>query len=241
MQGRGMLVLLIAIVDDTKQDIEALHGKVKAYLDGINERYVIHVFQDSVEFIRSQEEYNIVFLDIHMDKLNGLEVAHLMRKISTDVILIFVTQMAQMAIKGYEVEAMDFIIKPADKASIDRVMQKAISRIANQSGVSLILKTSKEVISLSSNKIQYIEVYDHNLIYHTTQGELRVRGTLGEVRKKLDEKHFVMCNRSYLVNLRYISSIHDNYLKVGDEVIPVSKSHRKEIEKRFVVYLGENV
>ena len=234
-------MLLIAIVDDTKQDIEALHGKVKAYLDGINERYVIHVFQDSVEFIRSQEEYNIVFLDIHMDKLNGLEVAHLMRKISTDVILIFVTQMAQMAIKGYEVEAMDFIIKPADKASIDRVMQKAISRIANQSGVSLILKTSKEVISLSSNKIQYIEVYDHNLIYHTTQGELRVRGTLGEVRKKLDEKHFVMCNRSYLVNLRYISSIHDNYLKVGDEVIPVSKSHRKEIEKRFVVYLGENV
>ncbi|MEG2951514.1 MAG: LytTR family DNA-binding domain-containing protein, partial [Clostridia bacterium] len=118
---------------------------------------------------------------------------------------------------------------------------KAFKRIQNQSGVAIVLKTARDVISISSNKIYFVEVYDHDLIYHTEQGEFRARGQLSEVRKKLNDEQFILCNRSYLVNLRYINSVHDNHLVVNGESVQISKSHRKEIEKRFVSYLGENL
>lgn len=234
-------MLLIAILDDSPHDAEALQGQVEHFLTESKEAYLIHTYHDSVEFIRSQEEYDIAFLDIHMDKINGLEAAHFIRKISQKTVLIFVTFMAQMAIRGYEVDAMDFIIKPTDQVTIDRVMGKALKRIQTQSGVTVVIKTTKGVISISSSRIYFVEVYDHDLIYHTEQGEHRVRGQLREVRSKLDEKQFILCNRSYLVNLRHISSVHDDHLVVHGEKVPISKSHRKEIERRFVSYLGENL
>lgn len=234
-------MLMIAIVDDSPQDADSLRKQVEHYLNETKEAFCIHVYHDSVEFIRSLEEYNIAFLDIHMDKIDGLEAAHFIRRISQNTVLIFVTYMAQMAIRGYEVDAMDFIIKPTDQFSIDRVMGKAFKRIQNQSGVAIVLKTARDVISISSNKIYFVEVYDHDLIYHTEQGEFRARGQLSEVRKKLNDEQFILCNRSYLVNLRYINSVHDNHLVVNGESVQISKSHRKEIEKRFVSYLGENL
>ena len=234
-------MLLIAIVDDSAQDADLLKRQIELFLTESKEPYLIHVYHDGVEFIRSPEEYSIAFLDIHMEKIDGLEAAHFIRKISKDTILIFVTGMAQMAIRGYEVDALDFIIKPTDQRSIDRVMNKAIKRIQNQLGVTVVLKTSRDIISISSNKIYFIEVYDHDLIYHTEQGEYRVRGQLYEARKQLDEKQFILCHRSYLVNLRHISSVHDEYLIVNGKKVLISKSHRKEIERRFVSYLGENL
>lgn len=234
-------MLLIAIVDDTPQDALQLRALVENYLALKNEAARIRVYHDGVEMIRAQEDYDIVFLDIHMDKLNGLEVAHFLRKINKNSILIFVTYMAQMAIRGYEVDAIDFILKPSDQASINRVMDKALERIESRSGTLIALKVAKELISISSNKIYFVEVYDHDLIYHTEDGDYRVRGQLSEVRKKLDEKQFILSSRSYLVNLRHVISVHDDYLLCGGGKVPLSQARRKEIESRFISYLGENL
>lgn len=235
------VMLLIAIVDDDPKDAEALQSQVGHFFKETGESYILQTYSDGVELIRSREEYDIVFLDIRMEKLDGIEAARFMRKISKDTVLIFVTYMAQFAIRGYEVDAMDFIIKPTDQFSIDHVLTKAMRRIQSRSGVSLMLRTPKGILSLSSNSICFVEVYNHDLIYHTEQGEYKVRGQLSEVRKKLDEQHFILCNRSYLVNLRHISSVHDDYLVVHGEKVQISKSHRKEIEQRFINYLGESI
>lgn len=237
----GTDLLLIAIVDDTAQDSERLKAQVELSLNKAKESYRIHVFDESVDFIRSQESYDIAFLDIHMDKINGLEAAHFVRKISKEIVLIFVTQMAQMAIRGYEVDAMDFIIKPSEQASIDRVLGKALKRIESQAGSFLVLKTARDTISISTNKIYYVEVYDHDLIYHTEEGEHRLRGQLNQVRKQVDERQFVLASRSHLVNLRHISSVHHDHLVVAGKMVPLSKVRRREIEQRFVNFLGENL
>lgn len=234
-------MLFIAIVDDSPQDIEHLKTQVEGFLTKARESYRIHTFGESVDFIRSQEKYDIAFLDINMDRINGLEAAHFVRKISKEMVLIFVTQMAQMAIRGYEVDAMDFIIKPSEQATIDRVMNRALKRIHSQAGYTMVLKTAKDTHSVSTNKIYYIEVYDHDLIYHTEDGEYRLRGQLNQVRKSLDDKQFVLSSRSHLVNLRHISSVHNDHLIVAGNVVPLSKVRRKEIEQRFVNFLGENL
>lgn len=232
---------LIAIVDDDEKDLQALASYVKSYFTEKGETHIIYRYHSGVEFIRSRENYDIVFLDIRMGDMDGLDAAHFLRIVNKDAQLIFVTQMAQFAIRGYEVDAMDYIIKPVDRLSIDRVLDKALRRISVSTGISFALKTPDGLVSISSNIIYYVEVYDHELIYHTEQGDYKVRGRLSEVQKKLDSRYFILCSRSYLVNLCHVKSVHSDYLVVNNEQIQISKSHRREIEQRFINYLGESI
>ncbi len=235
-------MLLIAVVDDDPKDAASLKACVEDYCKTNNHTAMIHVFQDGLDLIRSPENHDIVFLDIQMGKLDGLETARFIRKIDKESILIFVTNMAQFAIKGYEVDALDFILKPASTASIAYVLDKAMKRLdGGGSKTQFSLKTSEGTISLSASDIAYVEVFDHNLVYHTTKGEYTVRGKLGDVSEKLSPDRFVMCNRSFIVNLRHVSNVTSDYLLIGDTRISVSKSHRKELMKRFSSFLGDSL
>lgn len=234
-------MLLIAIVDDDESEMQELKNCVEAYFAVREETCIIHLYQDGVEFIRSREQYNIVFFDIRMKEMDGLDAAHFLRIINKEVQIIFVTHMAQMAIRGYEVDATDFVIKPVDQFSINRVLDKASKRIDTYADTSFALKTPEGIVSITSKKIQYVEIFDHDLIYHTELGDFKVRGKLGEVKKKLDESQFIQCNRSYLVNMRHIKSIYNDYVMVHDVRIQISKSRQKEIEQRFTRYLGESI
>ena len=239
--GKEILcVLLIAIADDDPKDVALLEGYVKDYFRKANTAALIHTFSNGLDFIRSAETHDIVFLDIQMGKLDGLETARFLRKIGKESILIFVTAMAQFAIKGYEVDALDFIVKPASMASITYVLDKAMKRLSSSSAI-FSLKTAEGTLSLSSNDITYVEVFDHNLVYHTTKGEYTVRGKLSDVLEKLDSERFVLCNRSYIVNLRYVSNVTSDYLLIDKIRIPISKSHRKELMQRFSSFLGDSL
>ena len=233
-------MLLIAIAEDDPQDAAALRACVRHFFEEAGEACDIREFSDGIQLVRSPETYDVVFLDIRMGELDGVETARFLRRISQSTVLIFVTNMAQFAIHGYEVDAMDFILKPIDQPAIDRVLTKAMKRIQGRTGVQLILKTPAGTTRISSNSVYYVEVYNHELVYHTDGGDVRVRGQLSEVHERLENQHFMLCNRSYLVNLRYISSLSENHLIVAGASIPISKSRRKEIEQRFVDYLGEN-
>ena len=232
---------LVAIVDDDARDAALLKSYVDAYFARNGITAMIHVFSDGLDYIRSSETHDIVFLDIQMPKLDGLESARLLRRIGRESILIFVTQMAQFAIKGYEVDALDFIVKPATAAAADYVLDKAMRRLSAGTSALFSLKTAEGTISLSANDIQYVEVFDHNLVYHTMRGEYTVRGRLSDLVQKLDPERFVLCNRSFIVNLRYVTHVTADHLTVGQTQISISKSHRKELMKRFSSFLGDSL
>lgn len=234
-------MLLIAVVDDDQQEMQQLVDYVEHYFQEKGEEHIIYRYSDGVEFIRSRELYDIVFLDIRLGEMDGMDAARFLRIVNKEAQLIFVTHMAQFAIRGYEVDAMDFIIKPIDQYSIERVLDKAIKRITDYRNVTLALKTSDGIVRIASGSIYYVEVYDHDLIYHTEQGDYKVRGSLAEARRKLDDRQFIQCNRSYLVNMRHIKRVRSDYVEVSDARVQISKSHQKEIEQRFVNYLGKSV
>ena len=235
-------MLLIAVVDDDPKDAAQLKECVETYCKVNDHAAMIHVFHDGLDLVRSTENHDIVFLDIQMNKLDGLETARFIRKINKENILVFVTNMAQFAIKGYEVDALDFILKPVTMASINYVLDKAMKRLEGGGAkAQFSLKTSEGTISLSANDITYVEVFDHNLVYHTTKGDYTVRGRLSDVSEKLSPDRFVMCNRSFIVNLRHVSNVTSDSLLIGDTRISVSKSHRKELMKRFSSFLGDSL
>ena len=232
---------MITIVEDDRKEAESLEKLVREYFVRHSQPCYIHIFGTSMDFIKSRINHDIVFMDIRMDQLDGLEVARLMRKVDESCILIFVTHMAQLAIKGYEVDALDFIVKPADEFSIGYVLDKALKRLREAGGKVVPIKTPDGLVMVMDHEILYVEVYDHNLIYHTLQGDFTARGRLLDVKETLGEERFVSCNRSFLVNLRHVSGIEGDSLFVGRVRISISKPHRKEILARFSDYVGASL
>ena len=232
-------MILIAIVDNNQEEMQALETLVKNHLDKDSIAYVIHKFDSGVEFICSRAAYDIVFMEVRIDDMEDLDAARFLRIVNKDAKLIFVTHQAQQAIHGYKVDAMDFIVKPADQSTVDGVLDRALKSLEKSGGSLFALKTSSSIISLSTFNIYYVEVYDHDLIYHTKQGDYRVRGRLGEVREKLGDRFFIQCSRSYLVNIRHVESLHSDYLIVNGDKIQITKSHHKKIEQLFLNYLSD--
>lgn len=234
-------MILIAIVDNDQEEMQALETRVKHYLEEENVAHFIHKFDSGVEFIRSRAAYDIVFMEIRMEDMDDLDAARFLRIVNKDAKLIFVTHQADMAIRGYEVDAMDFIIKPVDQSTVDNVMSRALKCIEKSSGELFAIKTPSSVISISTFDIFYVEVYDHDLVYHTKQGDFRVRGRLGEVREKIGDRYFIQCSRSYLVNIRHVQSLHSDHLIVHGDKIQITKAHHKKMEQMFVNYLNGTV
>lgn len=231
-------MILIGLVDSDVQERLKLKEYIKSYFDKKEEFCVIHQFSDGVEFIQSKEKYNIVFLEIKIGEMDGIEVARFFRMVNKEAQIVFVTHTEQMAIRGYEVDAASYMLKPINETSIHTILDKIAERLKESMDMILVLKTPDGLCRISSSEIKFIEVYDHDLIYHTERGEITVRGNLSNVYKKLKKYQFIQCNRSYLVNMRYINGIHKNYVLVEGIQIQIAKSRQKEIEQRFVDYVG---
>ncbi|MGM9538980.1 MAG: LytR/AlgR family response regulator transcription factor [Candidatus Onthomonas sp.] len=226
-------MILIAIVEDASQEKKTLEKYIGRALEERNTAFLIHHYDSGVEFIRSRTAYDVVFMDTRLRDMDGLDAARFLRIVNKDAKLIFMTQTAQLAIRGYEVNALDFLLKPLDQEAIDRVLERALDALGQDQGACFALKTADGIVSLSARNIHFVEVFDHELIYHTAQGDYQSRGQLKAVREKLDSRFFVPCGRSYLVNVRHMQSLQRDYLVVHGTKIPVAKAHFKQIEQLF--------
>ena len=233
-------MLLVSIVDHSQEDADHLHSILKDYFRRTGTAYAERVYRSGTDFIRSSENSDIVFMETQLDRLDGLETARIMRQLGSDAQLIFVSRTAQLAIKGYAVDTLDYLLKPVEPSAVCFALDKAIRRLENRSSTFLALKLPNGTASISANDITYVEVFDHNLVYHTVDEDYSVRGRLSDVYKKLDHDRFIACNRSFIVNLRYVTEIRSDHVMLGSIKVAVSKSHRKEIQTLFSAYLDKS-
>lgn len=232
-------MLLVSIIDPSKEDVTRLSTLIERYFRRSGTAYVQRVYQSGMEFVRSAENSDIVFLETNLEKLDGLETARIIRKLGNEAQLIFIARGAEMAIHGYSVDALDYLLKPVEPADVERALDKAVRRLSSRSCAYLALKLPNGTASISTNDITYVEVFDHNLVYHTTGGDYTVRGRLGDVYEQLDHDYFLACNRSFIVNLRYVTEICTDHVILNGTKISVSKSHRKEIQSRFSAFMDK--
>ena len=171
--------------------------------------------------------------------VSDLKAAEKIRELDKDVEIIFITNAPQYAIQGYKVNALDYMLKPISWFSFSESMGRALSRVKTSAReyITISLKGGKQKLDVS--KICYVEVQDHLLIYHTTEGEYSTKGTMKDADSQFDPVKFFRCNRCYLVNLEYVENYVGSDVCVNGDVIQVSRSRRKPFLDALNEYLNE--
>lgn len=233
-------MIKIAIVEDNAADRE----RIKTYLKEIGEKekeeFSVDEFENADSFFMSyQPVWHIIFMDIEMPGTDGMEAARRLRQTDSSVALVFVTNLAQYALKGYEVDALDYILKPVDGYSFALKMKRILARSVKNRDDSLLITTdSLDTVALCVSSIRYIEVRGHYVTYHTAEGEYSQYSTLKDVEKRLNDGRFVKCNRCFLVNLSYVDKVSDDYAVVGRDRLPISRPQKKAFLNALSDYLG---
>ena len=231
----------VAIVEDDKNFRDQLQEYLKAYGEENQIVFQISEFADGIQVLEEyKKEYDLILLDIEMPVMNGMDAAEKIREIDEDVVLMFITNMAQYAIRGYSVGALDFIMKPITYYTFSMKMTRALKRVKPKEEANLILNTSDGLKSLETKQIYYVEVQNRMLHYHTDEGEIIVRGTLQGAEELLQQYSFAKCNHWYIVNLAHVKEVAKNVAVVGPYEVEISRRNKTSFLKALTEFMGGN-
>lgn len=242
MEALEVIMIKVAIVEDTKNERDVLVGMLNKYELNSKHKFLISVFESGIEFLANYtSDFDIIFMDIGLPGLNGMETAKKLREMDKNVNLIFVTNMAQYAVKGYEVDALAFLIKPLTYYYFKMMLTKAINRVEINGKKGILIQTEDGMKKIITDELLYIEVYNHYLTYKTFEKDYVIRQALSKVEKELLPLGFARCNNCYLVNLKYVKAIKTDSVVVENNELRMSRSRKNSFVTAFTNFIGENV
>ncbi len=220
----------IAVVEDEDCYAEQLISCLEKYAE---ERKILirnRRFYSGLEFIEDfHGEFDLVFMDIVMPHMDGMTAARKLREKSKSVCLIFLTVMAEYAIRGYEVNAFDFILKPISYELFCIKMDRIMEAILKRETVSLQIPGGIRKVDLG--EIQFVESEKHYLYYHLQGEVVRVRDTMRNAESFLGKNGFAAVNHSVAVNVSHIKSVSGNEVRVGDQIFTISRRYKESFRK----------
>ena len=231
----------IAIIDDQQSCVDLLYRHIECYMKEKNVTFSVMVFKSGMEFLCGNCDFDVAFLDVQMPHLDGIETAHAIRNKNTDICIVFVTNYAQYAIKGYEVQAFDYLLKPVLYGNFRICMEKILRQRYSRECITIVIECEEGFVRLLATDIFFVESALHYIIYHTRNGNYRKRGKLIEAAETLEKYGFIRTSASYLVNLRYIEAVKDNEAVVAEETVTISRSKKKKYMEELTAYLGGTV
>lgn len=233
-------MLQIAIVEDDRKAAELLTEHIRRYGGETGEELTVTHYENGDSFLCSDPKtWQIIFMDIEMPDMDGMETSRRLRQADKNAVLIFVTNLAQYAIEGYEVGALDFILKPVNYFSFKLKMSKAVSAVRLRQQECFSVNNDGGVWFIKSSELCYVEVMGHNLVYHTVNGAVKTTGALKSEEKRLEGMGFFRCNYCYLVNLRYVSGVKGNLVTVHGEELEISRNRKKPFLERLSEFYGK--
>lgn len=236
----GGRVIRIGIVEDDPTARDALVGHLRRYSAERRLEFDIRTFSDGSQIIDAyRPEYDILLLDIEMPEVGGLDAAHHIRETDPDVIIVFVTNMAQYAIKGYEVDALSFLLKPVPYFSLEHELDRSLSRLRERDDESLVVNVGGSLTRINLVDIVYLESIRHRIIVHTRTEELSFTGTLKALEAELEGKGFYRSNNPYLVNLRHVRSVQPTSCTLtGGIELQVSRPRKRGFMDALADHMG---
>lgn len=225
-------MIKIAIIDDDLSATENLKGLLSRYEKEQNLSFEIFSFTNGEEFLKTFDcQYSLVFLDIQLLGMSGMDCANEIRKTDKDVRIIFETSYGQFAIEGYKYNAIDYFVKPVSYYSLKMRMDSIDFEEKDKiEAISLSIKLVDGMTkTLSSFDIVYIEKSGRHIILHTADEEFESssRESMSSMEKNLSEVGFVRCSSGFMVNLAKCEGIHHDYVLVNGVKLPISRKLKK--------------
>ena len=235
-------MLRIAICDDDKADRERIHEYVTEYLKSKDTQAEIKVFDHPDTLISECESFRpqIYILDIVMPMVTGIQAARELRWNQPDAQIIFATSESSFALESFDVNPINYIVKPVDKEKLFSTLDLAMSRAAIDDKKSVTVKIKGGMRTLRLDDIMYIDYRNHVVSYHMADGEIVSTPTLRiGFSEYMDENYadqdFVRCHESICVSLEAIDKLTRTDITLRNkELIPVSKSRYTEVADRYM-------
>ncbi len=233
-------MIRIAVVEDDKEYAEKLQSYLEKYEKEKGEKIRTRYFQDGEDIaIDYKCNFDIILMDIELQFMDGMTAAEKIRELDDEVVIIFITNMPQYAMKGYMVDALDYVLKPLSYFAFSQKIDRALTRLERRKKKYIVISVKGGMKKLEVSGIRYVEVRDHDLIYHTAGGDYETKGSMREVEASLEGEGFSRCNKCYLVNLEHVDGIQGNDLLIGTDVIQVSRARKKELMNQLNNYMNE--
>ena len=230
--------MLIAVVDDEQSMREQLDTYICQFSSEKGIRLETVLFPSGDELLNYREKrFDIIIFDIDMPGTSGLDAARKIRETDQEVVILFITNIAQYAINGYEVDAVDYIIKPIGYFDFAMKFQKAVRWAEKNRGNQIFIDTLYGPVALSTDEILYVEVIAHYLVYHTFSSDYKVRASMKEHEDLLRTYHFARCHKSYLINLKHLKRLSSSEVIVGDYSIPLGRAYKDTLMAEYMEYL----
>lgn len=230
----------VAMVEDDALYRDQLTQYLRTYEKESGETFRISVFKDGTEIAEGYKGgYDIILMDIEMRHMDGMTAAERIREVDAEVVIIFITNMPQYVMKGYTVDAMDYVLKPVTYYAFSQRIERALQRMKRRNKRYIAINHQGGMLKLDVSQITYIEVRDHDLVYNTCKGSFTAKGTLAEAEQMLGQRNFFRCNKGYLVNLEYVESVQNYDVQVGDTWLQVSRPKKKALMDALNDYINE--
>lgn len=222
-------MMRIGVVEDDPLHMRALTGYLERYGQDREVEIEVATFTDGADLLESYRPvYDILLLDIQMAGTDGLAAARAVRRSDPAVVIIFITSAPQYAIRGYEVSALGYLLKPLPYASFLHEIDRARAVLDRHEGTSLVLKEGVGVQRVPVRDIVYLESVGHRITVHLVDGEVTVNGTLKEMEPRLEPHGFYRSNSCYIVNLGHVVGVQDqDSLMSTGQALRVSRPRKK--------------
>ena len=229
----------IAIVEDSETDAKVLKDYIDRYAESHAEVCSVSVYSDGVQFLTNYKpEFDVVFMDIEMPYKDGLKVSAKLRETDPAVCLVFITNMRQYAIKGYEVEAFYFIVKPVTYEVFEFHFRRIAEKVKNNLRAEILIASDGGKQRVYIRDIDYVEVINHKTVFHIGERCIETWSPLYKITEELEQHGFALCNACYLVNLNHVKSVKNDVVCIAGVELKISRPKRKDFMSKLMASMN---
>ncbi len=228
----------IAICDDTAEDIIRLSDALRAY----DPTFEIVTYTSGNEFLddllNADQIVDLLFLDIYLPGLDGIQTAQSIRDRNRDLKIIFVSSSQDHLPQAYDVFAFNYLVKPLDQERLCRILDRAVDELSADRSQKICFSYKSTTYAINHQDIRYIESRDKLLLFHLTNGRcLQCYGKLDELESDLPQRTFIRCHKSYVVNAVHITQMGEKHISLGQTSVGISRRHLRIAKDRYYAYL----
>ncbi len=229
----------LAIVEDEDSYAQQLVEFVDRYQAESGKYFKITRFTDGDQIVEGYNgQFDIILMDIEMKLMDGMTAAEEIRKLDQEVVIMFITNMTNYAIRGYQVDALDYVLKPVSYFAFSQKLGRAVGRIKKTSSKIISVDMPSGVKKVDIDSIFYIESEGHNLKFFTTDGSFSVRARIGDYDEQLSAYNFFRSNKGYLVNLKYVDGVENGSCLIAGKQLLISRARKNDFMAALTDYMA---